>query len=460
MENLKYNIYLKIGIIFFAGIILLASTSLIQELVHERENLQFSAINEVSSKWGNAQTISGPFISIPYYRYEKQIQEDKTVKILKFKEYIHLLPESLDIKGNINPEKKHRGIYEIVVYGSDLNISGEFTNINFEELNIDYKNILWDKAVLTTGISDLRGIENQVLLNWNENKILFNPGTTSYDLVSSGINAKLPEILPEDTSTFKFSFDINLKGSRLLYFVPVGKTTNVNLNSAWQNPKFNGAYITNSNKVDKKGFTANWKILHLNRNFPQIWTNNQYQISNSAFGVDLILPVDSYQKNTRSVKYAVLFIGLTFLVFFFTEVLKKIFIHPIQYILVGLSLIIFYTLLLSISEHLNFDKAFLISVIATLLLIFAYVKAILKSWSLTFLITGILIILYTFIFIIIQMQEYSLLIGSIGIFIVLAMVMFFSRKVDWYSIKFENKEDETKAVETETDKITENKSDN
>lgn len=446
MKNLKSNIYLKIGIIFIVGIFLLSSTSMITSLVREREGLQFSAIHEVSQKWGNAQTISGPFISVPYYSYEKQIQEDKSIKLLKYKEHIHLLPENLEITGNINPKKKQRGIYEIVVYGSDLKISGEFKNIKLDDLNIDPQNILWDKAVLTTGISDLRGVQNQVLLNWEGKEFLFNPGTTTPDLVGSGINVKIPSINPNDTSSFKFSFNLQLKGSGMLYFTPLGKTTNVNLKSTWNNPKFNGAYITDSNTVDKKGFSANWKILHLNRNFPQMWTNNNYDVSNSAFGVDLILPVDSYQKITRSVKYAILFIGLTFLVFFFVEILKKRFIHPVQYILVGISLVVFYSLLLSISEHLNFNKAFLISAIATLLLIFAYVRAILNSWGLTALITGILTILYTFIFIIIQMQELSLLIGSIGIFIILALVMFFSRKIDWYNIKFEKK-GENKIVE-------------
>ncbi len=449
MENLKYNIYLKLGIIFFIGTILLASTSLIQEMVHERENLKYSAISEVSSKWGNAQTISGPFISIPYFRYEKQIQEDKSVKILKFKEYVHILPESLNIKGDIKPEQRKRGIYEIIVYNSDLEINGEFKTINIDELNIEAKNILWDKAVLTTGISDLRGIENQVMLNWNEEEILFNPGVTSSDLVLSGINAKIPGIVPEDTSTYKFNFKLNLKGSQMLYFVPVGKTTIVHLESTWEDPKFNGAYITDDNKTSDEGFTADWTILHLNRNFPQMWTNSMYNIDNSAFGVDLILPVGSYQKITRSIKYAVLFIGLTFLVFFFVEVLKKVFIHPVQYILVGISLIVFYTLLLSISEHSYFNIAFIISAAATFLIIVAYVKGILKSWNLSLLIAGLLIILYSFIFVIIQMQDYALLIGSLGIFIVLALTMFFSRKVDWYAIKFESKDDNGKNTNAE-----------
>ena len=230
---------------------------------------------------------------------------------------------------------------------------------------------------------------------------------------------------------------LDLKGSQLLYFTPVGKVTDINLHSKWNNPSFNGAFLPDSRDISGKGFTANWNVLQLNRNYPQVWSNNRHKINNSSFGLNLLLPVDNYQKSYRSIKYAVLFIGFTFLVFFFIEVLNKVFIHPIQYILVGISLVVFYTLLLSISEHLKYNIAFIISAISTLILISGYVKAILKSNKLSFLITGILTILYTFIFVIIQLQDYALLIGSIGIFLILGLVMYFSRKIDWYDLNLD-----------------------
>jgi inner membrane protein len=224
-----------------------------------------------------------------------------------------------------------------------------------------------------------------------------------------------------------------------LYFTPVGKVTDVRLSSAWPNPSFNGAFLPDRRRVGDTGFTANWNVLHLNRNYPQLWTSNKYDISGSAFGIDLLLPVDSYQKTYRSIHYAILFIGFTFLVFFFIEVLNKIFIHPMQYLLVGVALIVFYTLLLAISEHLHFNLAFILSALATLFLIGGYVRAILRSARLTMLISGILTILYAFIFVIIQLQDYALLIGSIGIFIILALVMYFSRKIDWYHLNLQDK---------------------
>ena len=165
-----------------------------------------------------------------------------------------------------------------------------------------------------------------------------------------------------------------------------------------------------------------------------MWKGDHHSINESSFGIDLILPVDNYQKSYRSIRYAVLFIGFTFLVFFFIEVLNKVSIHPIQYILVGIALIVFYALLLSLSEHLKYNLAFIVSAVSTLILIASYVRAILKSKKLALLISGILTVLYGFIFAIIQVQDYALLIGSIGIFIVLILVMYFSRKIDFYNM--------------------------
>ena len=439
--SLKNNIYFKVGTIVIITLLLLIPTSMINNLIHEREATQTKAINEVSSKWAEEQTISGPFISIPYNRFVKEFSgKDSTEKIIQLKEYIHILPSQLKISGNINPERRHRGIYEIVVYNSKLDIAGTFNMFDISSLDIQTKDIQFDKAELVIGINDLRGIEQQVSLNWNNEKITFNPGVSSNDVVDSGINALL-NIRPNDSSTYNFSLNLDLKGSQLLFFTPVGKVTDINLASEWTNPSFNGAFLPDSREITDKGFTANWNVLHLNRNYPQIWTGSRYTIANSSFGIDLLLPVDNYQKSFRSIHYAILFIAFTFLGFFFIEVLNKLFIHPIQYILVGVALIVFYTLLLSISEHLNFNLAFIVSAIATLVLIAGYVRAILNSGKLALLISGILTVLYSFIFTIIQLQDYALLIGSIGVFIILGIMMYFSRKIDWYNLNLNEKKE-------------------
>jgi inner membrane protein len=260
-------------------------------------------------------------------------------------------------------------------------------------------------------------------------------------VVESGMNASLKSNL-NDSLQYDFKLKLELKGSQLLYFTPVGKITDITISSPWENPSFKGAFLPDAREVNEKGFKANWNVLHLNRNYPQTWIGSHYSLAESAFGIDLLLPVDSYQKSYRSIQYAILFIGFTFLVFFFIEVLNKLFIHPVQYILVGVALVVFYTLLLSISEHIKYNTAFIISAIATLALIGGYVRAILKSGKLSMLIVGILSILYAFIFVIIQLQDYALLIGSIGLFVILGLLMYFSRKIDWYGLDLKEKNEQ------------------
>ena len=442
MEKLKTNIFFKIGIIIVLILILLIPTSMVKELIEEREDVQIEAIDEVSSKWGSGQTITGPFISIPYDRYVKRFnKKDSINEVVKIKEWAHFLPNKLDINGEIKPEKRYRGIYEVVVYESKLKIKGNFDNIKFKKLDIEIKNVHFDKATLNFGISDLKGIEKQVALNWNNKSISFNSGTSTKQIVSSGINALVP-IRTDSIVNYEFATEIDLKGSQYLYFTPVGKTTDVNIKSNWNTPSFTGTYLPDERNITDDGFTSNWNILHLNRNFPQQWIGSKYQIEDSSFGTDLLLPVDNYKKSYRVAKYAILFLVLTFMTFFFVEIMKNVFIHPVQYLLVGIAIIVFYTLLLSFSEHIKFNFSYILASILTLLLISLYTTAILKSKQFGLLIFGILLIMYTFIFTIIQLEDYALLIGSLGMFIILGIVMYLSRKIDWYNVKLGQKEQE------------------
>ena len=452
MKSLKTNIYFKVAAIVIIGLILLIPAVMIEELIYERESIQKDAIYEVSSKWANEQTISGPFITIPFYKHINQLPNTDSLKIFStYQQFIHVLPSELNISGTINPERRYRGIYEIVVYNSVLKISGKFQKPNFASAGIPQEDVMLNNAVFTVGIDDLRGIEKQIGLKWNMDEFNFNPGVESNDIVTTGINTKIA--LDSATSEYNFAFNIILKGSQKLYFTPVGKVTDINIKSSWTNPSFNGAFLPDKRSISATGFNANWNVLHLNRNYPQSWIGNNHKINESSFGIDLILPVDNYQKSMRTAKYVILFIGFTFLTFFFIEVLNKIFIHPVQYILVGIALIVFFTLLLSISEQTNFNFAFIISAISTIVLIGGYVRAILKSTQLSMLLSSILILLYTFIFVIIQLQDLALMIGSIGIFLILAIVMYFSRKIDWYNISMVEKKEELNQTKNESEVI-------
>ncbi|WP_243347778.1 cell envelope integrity protein CreD [Parabacteroides sp. FAFU027] len=423
--------YLKIIVMIFMILIFLIPVALIQNLIKERVQTQQEAISEVSSKWGNEQTIAGPILSIPYY----EVITDKSKVTRKIIRFAHYLPDSLYVNGTLSPEMRYRGIYQVVVYNSRLGISGIFNSINLEQLKTPMENILLNDAFLALGISDLRGIEEQITLRWNKQMQGFNSGVGTNDVLASGISTHVRLSADSLRNGSRFNLNIELKGSQSLKFVPVGKITQVKISSKWKTPSFDGAFLPDSRQVNAKGFSAYWKVLHLNRNYPQSWTNDSYKINDSAFGVSLLIPIDYYQKAERAVKYSFVLITLTFLLLFFVELLNGVNVHPFQYLLIGLALCIFYTLLLSISEHLSFNVSYCISGVATIGLITLYSRSISGMKQISLLIMGVLIILYGFIFTVLQLEDYALLMGSIGLFVILAIVMYYSKKINWYDIK-------------------------
>jgi inner membrane protein len=271
MNKLKSNIFFKIATILVITLLLMIPASMIRGIINERESTQNEAISEVSSKWAEQQIISGPFISIPYIKMVRE-KADTVSRLVPVKEYIHVMPEELDISGDITPETRNRGIYEIVVYNSKINLKGKFNKVNLSGLDVPLNSIMFDKAEFVIGINDLRGIEKPANMDWNGNQVVFNPGVSSKDVVSSGINAT---VVFSDTMNYNFSVSLDLKGSQLLYFTPVGKVTDVKISSDWPDPSFDGAFLPDSRTVSAKGFEANWNVLHLNRNYPQIWTGTQ-----------------------------------------------------------------------------------------------------------------------------------------------------------------------------------------
>ncbi len=425
---IKYSIGIRLAIIAFLTLILLIPALMIQSLITERKERRDSAANEISEKWGNSQTLTGPVLSIPYYSYLK----DDNNNLIRNINYAHFLPEDLRIKGTIQPEIRYRGIYEVVVYSSKLSFSGVFNPPDLNDLNIPVQDIIWKDALLSVGISDMKGIQDFIEILWNKETYSANPGVESKDVLFSGIS--INPLLKDGQTKYEFNVQINLNGSYGLFFVPVGKETRVELTSDWTNPSFKGTYLPENREINKKGFQAAWKVLHLNRNFPQRWLGPQYKVSDSAFGVDLLLSIDEYQKTMRTTKYAILFLTLTFLTFFMIELLSKKIIHPIQYMLIGFALLIFYTLLLSLSEYLLFKYAYLIASAAIIISISLYSISVLQNLRQTGIISGILVLLYGYLYVILQLQDYALLMGSIGLFIVLAIVMYLTRKIDWFTI--------------------------
>ncbi|MCK5061713.1 cell envelope integrity protein CreD [Candidatus Parcubacteria bacterium] len=454
--TIKTSLSLKLFIIGFLIAILMIPTGMIAVLVNEREDRQEKAFREVSEKWGLEQSITGPVLTVPYKKvFESTIGNEKKVdEVLR---YAHFLPKKLNVDGVINPEIRKRGIYEVVVYKTELEISGEFMAPDFLKWDIASEDIMHDKAFVSLGIPDMRGVKENIDLKWNDKKYAFKPGVETNDIFSSGVNSKVAIDKDDKAKKYNFSLKLVLNGSRDLHFTPIGKETNVKLASVWPDPSFQGAFLPNTHEITDQGFTANWKVLELNRNFPQSFlgalsgepnapmpqerfdkyapTAMQYNnFSASDFGVRLLVVADEYQKTVRALKYSIMLLSLTFMILFFFEALNKKRVHPLQYILIGLSLSLFYVLLLSIAEHLGFDCAYFISVFSIVGLITFYSKSVFRVWKPAIIESLILIFIYGFIYIILQLEDYSLLVGAIGLFVILSIVMYVSRKIDWYNV--------------------------
>ncbi len=431
-EEKKKSILLSIKGLTVAilTLLLLIPTAFISNLIQERLNRQETVKEEVYSKWASNQSLMGPVLAIPYQEYV--LSDTPGTQKLK-RSLLFLMPETLDIRGEILPHQRHRSIFDVTVYQAEINLTGSFSPIDLASLGIAPDQLLLNEAFLYLELSDFRGLEEQLKLNWDNQDLLL-----GNDMISNGLPehalGTLIKLSPESLSeNHRFSTKIKLKGAEDLMFIPVGKTTTTHLKSPWNNPSFIGNFLPNNPAdISDSGFTADWKILHLNRTFPQVWKGTEYSVKSSAYGVKLLNKTDSYAKTERSVKYAILFISLTFAFYFFIEALNNKKIHLVQYVLVGMALCVFYTLLLSISEYINFNWAYLIASLATISLITFYTKSAFGRWKIAALFGGVLSGLYGFIFILIQLQDGALLFGSIGLFLLLSVIMYYSRKIDWY----------------------------
>lgn len=455
----RHSTAFKVFVVAVLTLFLLIPLSMISSLIYERLDTKRDAELEVTSKWSGEQIITGPIIVIPYFQEIKL--KDKHELLRKS---LLILPSEMDVLADAKVEKRKRGIYDVSLYRSNIEISGLLSFENLSKTGIEPEQLYLNEARVIMGISDLKGIRESVIMRLGNKEYNFEPGipvenlytdiNPTYDkynyqrvaqstspnfstgLLSAGLNVKLDSILVNKLSekSIPFSISLQLNGSQGLFIVPIGKTTKAIVTSDWSTPSFGGDFLPKSHDVTDSGFNAKWKVIDLNRSFGQtVDANNATainQMASSAFGVKFIQSVDQYQQNKRSIKYAILIILLTFVVVFFIEVLKKKKVNPFQYLLVGLALVLFYSLLLSLSEIWGFNLAYIVAAIMTTGLIVLHLSNILKNRKLGMFIGVLLTFLYVFVFILIQMESYALLVGSIGLFCILAVIMYFSKKLE------------------------------
>ncbi|TLX76602.1 cell envelope integrity protein CreD [Labilibacter sediminis] len=410
------SLTIKMIVIAAMILLLLIPLGMIKSVIRERESNNREVQLEMMRQWGNQQEISGPILHIPIIQTIQERGESKSVK-----RWIHIMPEELDIKSNIDPQTRYRGIYKTTVYHSQVNFKGSFSP-DYEAL-AKYDKVLYLEAVISLAITDNRGIKSAINLNWNGTPLEIEPGLKCMDLAKNGVSA--PLVIDENhlLNEYPFTLSLHVSGTKSLSFLPIGKTTQVNIESTWPDPSFTGTILPMKRNVTSDGFTAQYETTHLNRSFPQQWLGRSYSINDNTIGVELFIPNNHYQKSLRSAKYGVLFIILTTLIFLFMEISKKKEIHLLQYLLVSLALVLFFSILTALSEHIGFNWAYLLASICTIGLIISYSKNLLKSNQLVTWIGGLLTTLYTFLFVLLQLKDYAFLAGNIGLFIILAVIM-------------------------------------
>lgn len=422
----QWGLYFKIAFILFLLLLLMIPNGLISSLVNERSSLMYSTQHEIASTWGGEQVLSGPILSIPF----KTMYKNADGKELLYDHTLYLTPEVVDIDSEVVTQQRKKGIYNTTLYTNRNNVSATFDVPEIALFGSNVKSISYEEATLWLPLSEPSAI-NMAKLVLSDSKQL-KMRSYQHDYMSSGLKQYVDLSEKKELS---LNIEIEYRGSRMQSYIPSGAQQKVSMQADWPSPGFEGNMLPKSREISTDGFTAEWFSNEYNRPMPEIWKDDEFSLhlNRKGYGVRLIQTVDHYQKNMRSIKYSLLIISLSFLVFFFFETLSGKKIHPLQYILIGLALSLFYLLLLSFSEHFGFNMAYVIAACSTIGLVSWYSSTMLSAGKSVLVLISILTGLYTYIYVLLQMEDFALLVGSIGLFVILATVMRLSKKLDWYN---------------------------
>lgn len=424
---------------------LLIPVVFILALVHEREERLHAVEKEIATIWGAEQMLTGPVLSIPYRRLVEEAgtsgasqRRDRWVR----GEAIYL-PEELEITAVLHPETRQRGIFSTVVYLTDVSVRGSFRLPDPKALGLGAADLRWNEAKLLVTVSDVHGLVRPLELDGAGRAGAFEP-TRRSSLPGVALAAPVGGLAALDRmARLPFSLKMALRGSGALQFTPSAKSTRVEVQSPWPDPGFDGGFLPVERTISETGFTASWHVSSVARSFPQQWlesggdgSDSRSSLTASGFGVRLTQPADAYQQTERAAKYAILFITLTFATFLLCELTSSRRLHPIQYLLVGSALVVFYLLLLSLTEHFAFSVSYLAAAAATVLLVAGYARAILASRRLALTLLAWMSVLYGYLYVLLRLEDYALLAGSLGLFALLAAFMWLTRRLDWSRMEF------------------------
>lgn len=441
-NGMQKSLVVKLAAIGTMAVLLMLALSTIGRLVAERQARRDQVIQDIARSASAEQLLAGPVLIVPYQKTVHQWQEndrgERHQEEQQVSGQLHILPQTFVLEGDLRAERRARGIYEARLYHANLHITAGFEVALHYGTNADAASYRFGQPYVALGVTDIRGIGSPATARLSDKPLELLPGTGT-ELIKAGVHALLPDVGPDSPSRVQLSVDLPLLGTSQFQVVPVGRETRVALKSNWRYPGFIGDFLPLQHRIDSGGFGAQWATSFFATNLEEAARKCDERAGCGdfylhTFGVSFVDPVDQYLKTDRALKYALLFISLTFGGYLLFDVLRKLSVHPIQYGLVGVALALFYLLLLSLSEHVGFGVAYLLSAAACVALIGFYLSYVLGSPARGVLFACGLGALYGCLFGLLSSDDYALLLGSLLLFALLTAVMVLTRKVDWDSL--------------------------
>ncbi len=440
VERARSGYTIKLIVIALILLCFIPPLVMVGHIIDERGFRSEAAKNEIIESWGGRAGISGPYLLVPISKIEQQRSEERAVTERTVRRTLLLFPESISTEVDAGTETRSRGMYSVPVFTADMHVTGSFDLARIVERTSDWT-VHWNEAEIALNILQLKGLRSVNEAVFDDRALSFKPATDRG--VQWGEAIAAPLVLdarnPEaGSSVHTVAISLRMNGGATISIMPVGRQSEASIRSDWPSPSFFGSFLPVTREYSDEGFSSRWSVSHLSRSLPSVVILQDGEPGNvyvEPFGVELFQPDDPYARNERSFKYAWLFLIVPFLTFFLFEVVRKRRIHTMQYLLAGSSDVVFYLLLLSISEQVNFMAAYLIAAGAITVLLTAYGTTVLRGIREGLFLGSMIGIGYGYLAVVLQSEDYALLLGSVGLFAVLATVMYATRNISWYGVE-------------------------
>ncbi|QCI65793.1 cell envelope integrity protein CreD [Phreatobacter stygius] len=432
----------KLAAIGLLTLLLVVPLIAISSLRGERSQRAAEVVREVAGAWAGEQTIVGPILVLPYVSRAGDNLEQRTVRRV-----LTILPETFRQNGDLKVEQRRRGIFEVPVFRGEVDIEARFAPVDLTRFDAAAVAPVWEEAAIVFHVLDPRGLQREVSVRIGGTTVTLEPGAGPTTFQVPTLYAPVGGI--DGTAAFTVGARFELKGSQAFGLSPIGRTSTIALRSNWSHPSFFGAFLPGEREIGETGFSAIWSVPHYARPVAQMFVADPVlfqRLAAARSGVRFFQPVDVYHLVERALKYGILVIGAAFVVVFLLEILAARSFHPVQYLMVGAALTVFYLLLLSFAEHIGFTRAYALASAAVIGLVSLYVGLAFGRLREGAMVAGELGLAYGLLFVVLRSEDYALVTGAVVVFAVLATVMLTTVKTDWSALSGRSSEEKPAAT--------------